>query len=166
MAQKAGPPERNKSKTYDGSEYDGPTKAPQNLTKINWIPDDTAVESIGFEFDFLVWPGEWFYRRGLSRCPRLLDHAFPGGCDEQRPSQTARGKISDGVRVSALSSILSGPPNFRPAHRGSHLGQRDKPLIVSDGMQKFNQGQRLRHRRASAIRRSRNVVEAEKAGQG
>jgi hypothetical protein len=33
---------------------------------------------------------------GLSRCPRLLDHAFPGGCDEQRPSQTARGKISDG----------------------------------------------------------------------
>ena len=31
------------------------------------------------------------------------------------------------VRVSALSSILSGPPNFRPAHRGSHLGQRDKP---------------------------------------
>ena len=35
--------------------------------------------------------------RGLSRCPRLLDHAFPGGCDEQRPSQTARGKISDGL---------------------------------------------------------------------
>jgi hypothetical protein len=34
---------------------------------------------------------------GLSRCPRLLDHAFPGGCDEQRPSQTARGKISDGL---------------------------------------------------------------------
>jgi hypothetical protein len=35
--------------------------------------------------------------RGLSRCPKLLDHAFPGGCDEQRPSQTARGKISDGL---------------------------------------------------------------------
>ena len=34
---------------------------------------------------------------GLSRCPRLLDHAFPGGCDEQRPSQTARGKFSDGL---------------------------------------------------------------------
>ncbi len=31
------------------------------------------------------------------------------------------------VRASAISSILSGPPKFRPAHRGSRLGQRDKP---------------------------------------
>jgi uncharacterized protein (TIGR04141 family) len=34
--------------------------------------------------------------RGLSRCPRLLDLAFLGCCDRQRPSQRARGEISDG----------------------------------------------------------------------
>ena len=52
---------------------------------------------------------------GLSRCPRLLDVAFPGRCDQQRPSQTARGKISDGEGVSKLihtqrpSKIPPGP---------------------------------------------------------